>query len=206
VYTYGQAETVLARMYQADAEAQKTTFRARLKHFKKLGVPFYVSPGKGAKVQYDRTHVFQWAMCLELSEFGLDPTLTTRIMRNWWSELLKDLQLHDLSAEAGKAASSDHDRLLLLNPGVMSKAWWSPPPQDRDGVEEMVQVNQDQFETSVFRSEIPEIIDYGAGESRQLNDVLHRPHASSRRAMILNLSEIIRAIDFESQKIGVGKD
>lgn len=115
MFTYAQAEAVLARLYGADPERQKTTLRARLKHFKKLGVPFDSAPGKGAKVLYDRSHILQWAMCLELSEAGLDPTLIVRWLRKRWPVLVADIERVNYEP--------DEAPVLTLIPRVMSRAW-----------------------------------------------------------------------------------
>src|SRR5829696_822695 len=85
VFTYAEAETVLAQVYEADATVQRAAFRGRLKHLKRLGVPLAMAPGKGAKIAYEYEHLYQWCLCLELEEFGVDPTLIVAILREYWN-------------------------------------------------------------------------------------------------------------------------
>src|SRR4051794_23838050 len=99
MYTYAQAETVLARLYGADEQAQLGAFRGRLKHLKRVNIPLNMSPGRGAKVAYTREHVFQWAVCLEFSEFGFDPVLTSKFIHKFWHIFVSHLRCIDNSEE-----------------------------------------------------------------------------------------------------------
>ena len=83
--SYAEAETLLANMYRASGKPQAGAFRGRLKHFKRLGVPLGVNPGRGRKIAYGRNEIYQWWFCLELSEFGIDPSIIVKIVRAYWS-------------------------------------------------------------------------------------------------------------------------
>ena len=73
MFTYSQVESALARANRVPAQSLGA-FRGRIKHFQRLGmVP--ASPGKGTKISYTREHVYSWAICLELAQFGIDPTI-----------------------------------------------------------------------------------------------------------------------------------
>ena len=48
---YAEVEAALAKVYGAEGNVQRTTFRARLKHFKRLGIPRQ-KPGKGSRIRY----------------------------------------------------------------------------------------------------------------------------------------------------------
>ena len=86
-FSYAQIETALAKIYEAE-DVQRTRFRARLKHFRKLGIPSR-NPGKGSRITYSAasaaSDVFQLLICLELAEFGIDPYLIVRIVQRDWA-------------------------------------------------------------------------------------------------------------------------
>ena len=68
-----------------DAEdAQLSAFRARLKHFRKLGIPAK-NPGKGTRLRYSESDLFQLLVALELSEFDVDPVLIVKIIQRHWT-------------------------------------------------------------------------------------------------------------------------
>jgi hypothetical protein len=80
---YAEVETVLARVFDAE-DAQPTAFRARLKHFRKLGIPAK-NPGKGTRLRYSQSDLFQLLVALELSEFDVDPVLIVKIIQRHWT-------------------------------------------------------------------------------------------------------------------------
>jgi hypothetical protein len=94
---YAHVEAALARVYGAEG-VQKTAFRGRLKHFRKLGIP-QRNPGKGARIAYNVEDVWQLMVCLELSEFGIDPNLIVKIVQRHWTgkgyfpQAIQDAQL-----------------------------------------------------------------------------------------------------------------
>ena len=83
--SYAQAEGVLARLHEGTGTTQTKAFRGRLKHLKRLGIPEGSSPGRGAKINYYEDQLLEWAFCLELAEFGLDPTLIVQLMKESWT-------------------------------------------------------------------------------------------------------------------------
>jgi len=81
---YAEVEAVLAKVYGAEGDVQRTAFRARLKHFKRLGIPRQ-KPGKGKRIQYtNASGMFQMMLALEFSEFGIDPYLIADILKRHW--------------------------------------------------------------------------------------------------------------------------
>jgi hypothetical protein len=86
--SYAEAETVLAGIYGATGKAQAGAFRGRLKHLKRLGIPLGVSPGRGKKIAYGRNELYQWCFCLELSEFGIDPSIIAKLVRTLWKRYI----------------------------------------------------------------------------------------------------------------------
>jgi hypothetical protein len=117
--TYAQAETVLARMHLADAEAQTGPFRSRIKNLRKLGIPLGLSPGKGKKLLYSMEYIYQWALCLELSQFGVDPTVIAEFVKYNWDGLLKEA-----FEQAGPVGSSNQT-FLYFSPWIMTSGWKS---------------------------------------------------------------------------------
>ncbi len=119
-FTYAQAETILAALFGADAEVQRRAFRGRLKHLKRLGIPLGSRPGRGSKVDYELEHVYQWAWCLELEEFGLDPTLIVASVTEGWAGTLHPLFTADPGPEG--------DIFAAVQPTLMSRLWRGEGP------------------------------------------------------------------------------
>jgi len=82
IYGYAEVEAALAKVYDAE-DAQRTAFRGRLKHFRKLGIP-QQQPGKGIRIRYTMSDIFQLMIACEFAEFGIDPYLITEIVRRHW--------------------------------------------------------------------------------------------------------------------------
>ena len=79
MFTYSEVERALAAVHEISPSAMGA-FRGRIKHFQRLGlVPS--SPGKGRKIAYRLEDVYMWAICLELQEFGIDPTIIKEFYR-----------------------------------------------------------------------------------------------------------------------------
>ncbi len=115
-FTYAQAEAVLAGLFGADERVQKAAFRGRLKLLKRLGIPLGSRPGRGSKVDYELEHVYQWAWCLELEEFGLDPTLIAAHVAESWDKTIHPIFLHEPAAGEG-------DVFAAVLPQLMSRPW-----------------------------------------------------------------------------------
>lgn len=113
--TYATVETILAGMFGAEGEAQKKAFRGRLKHLKRLGIPLEFNPGKGAKGEYSDEYMEQMAFCLELAEFGVDPTAIVQFVQaNWRTEILPKIM---------EAGDIDRDLYFISAPRLMSSNW-----------------------------------------------------------------------------------
>jgi len=118
VFTYAEAETLLGELYGVpDQATQRGAFRGRLKHLSRLGVPLDSRPGKGARVAYDVEHLYQWAFCLELEEFGLDPTVIVRFLRAQW---------YLIGATFKAAAKDDRELFMVLTSLRLMSSTWRP--------------------------------------------------------------------------------
>jgi hypothetical protein len=73
------AET-LALLHEIGAD-KRVAFRARLKHFQRLGFPEGVNVGKGKSAKYGAGHVITLALALELAELGLTPERIVTLIR-----------------------------------------------------------------------------------------------------------------------------
>lgn len=72
-YEYREIETALAAAFDV-SDFQETSFRARLKHFRKLGI-LTSTPGKGGRIRYSGDEIFRLMVALELAELNIDPAL-----------------------------------------------------------------------------------------------------------------------------------
>jgi hypothetical protein len=116
--TYAEAERALAQMYKATGKAQAGAFRGRLKHLKRLGIPLGSNPGRGKKISYERNELWQWCFCLELSEFGIDPSLIARMVKKNWSKNF---------FPGFKGARNDREETYFcIVPEFMSASWSQP--------------------------------------------------------------------------------
>jgi len=125
--SYAEAEFTLASIFKANSKAQVGAFRARLKHLKRLGIPLGINPGRGKKISYQRAELYQWCFCLELEEFGIDPSIITRIVREYWSKLLGPG-----FAAVAKESTDAQETLFVFVPQLMSVGW--RPKQEFPGI------------------------------------------------------------------------
>src|SRR5215510_3979945 len=123
-FTYGEIERILAALHCADDAQRRTTLRGRIKNFQKLGVPFDLRSGRGKKLEYDRDHVYQWALCLELAEFGIDPSVIVALLRTKWQTMfVPSLQGKDWRM---KKPLGEFPFFVFL-PELMNAAWYQRP-------------------------------------------------------------------------------
>jgi hypothetical protein len=125
--TYAEAEFTLASIFKADSKAQVGAFRGRLKHLKRLGIPLGSNPGRGKKIGYQRNELYQWLFCLELEEFGIDPSIIVKIVRRYW------LEWFGPGFEAVAKDNPDaEETLFCFAPQLMSAGW--RPEQEFRGI------------------------------------------------------------------------
>jgi hypothetical protein len=117
-FTYGQAETILARLYGADETVQRGAFRARIQNLRKHGIPLGFQVGKGKNAVYELEQLYQWAFCLELAEFGVDPAVAVRMVRRHWSGII-----YPAFKNAMQPRKNEGEHVLCLLPQVMSGSW-----------------------------------------------------------------------------------
>ena len=83
---YQQVEDQLAWAFSVGPD-HRSAFRARLRHFRNLGVPELPKVGSGTQISYSFDHVYQLFFALELGNFGVTPRMARLILERYWSDL-----------------------------------------------------------------------------------------------------------------------
>jgi hypothetical protein len=99
MYTFAVVVDALRRLHSLPLEAE-TAFRARIQNFQRVGLT-PVKPGKGKRIDYDRSDAFLWALALEFSEFGIEPAILKRFIdsRDVWPNLRSEIQAGSVKSE-----------------------------------------------------------------------------------------------------------
>ena len=164
LFTYGEAETLLAKLHGAEA-VQRLAFRGRMKHLKRVGIPLDTSVGQGKKTLYTEDHLYQWAFALELEQVNVDPTSIGKIMAAYWADSIRPAYL------AAKEASPLTAILFWIVPQFMNSTWVT----HTDGVE----------------GDALGILEMGWVGAAELQTVLmHRPH----RYSIFSITDAVKAV------------
>jgi len=121
-FDYAEVETVLARLYHADA-VQRGAFRGRIAHLRRLGIPIGQAPGKGRKIVYEKEHVYQLALCLELEEFGIDPLLIASFVKQFWTTFYGHFIEAEMDSQLVGPEDTPSDLCFAIEPAFMSKNW-----------------------------------------------------------------------------------
>jgi hypothetical protein len=87
VNSYSMVETVLAKVFGADAEAQKGALRGRIKHLQRLGLTVK-APGV-RKIAYTREQIYELGFCLQLEQLGADPTVAVKLLQAYRKYILR---------------------------------------------------------------------------------------------------------------------
>ncbi len=107
--TYKQVEAALAKIHHVD-DGSIGAFRGRIKHFQKIGL-VTSSPGKGKRISYGVYDLLYWAYCLELTQFGIDPTLIKNSIINIMTFFIDAFELVD---------KTEKDVYLVFHPNILS--------------------------------------------------------------------------------------
>jgi hypothetical protein len=80
-FSYAVVETALAKVFGADAMAQKRAFRGRLQHLRRLGLPSGAR-GRGKAITYAKANIYELGFCLECEELGIIPTIAMGLLES----------------------------------------------------------------------------------------------------------------------------
>lgn len=87
-FSFAQVEHTLALTHQIRHES-RSAFAHRLKHLQRLGFPAGINTGRGRAATYSVGHLFQWALALELFQFGLTPERAVNVLQQNMDTVLK---------------------------------------------------------------------------------------------------------------------
>lgn len=119
--SYADVEATLAQLNRI-ADDKRTAFKARLKHFQRLGFPDGANTGTGKRVLYSVQMLLQLAFATELSQAGMSPKRVVDIINcNWrrleWS-LLAVLTPDDLLKRRNQPVT-DSNLVWMLSPEAL---------------------------------------------------------------------------------------
>ena len=191
-YSYATVETALARVFGADATAQKRAFRGRLQHLRRCGLPASSGEGRGGKtIPYTDLLVCSLLVALELEEAGIAPVLAVRLItgqvgpgresEGWKNYLPKIIQA------ARSSQGGDDDVILMVEPYFMSAAWGH------------ADVQSGKIDPVTFRHK-------RLSEIKEFLDSYLRWHHPRRFSALFNLSERLKALDAALKAVLEEKD
>ena len=85
-FRYQHIEVILAHMFHIEDSGMKA-FRARLRHFRNLGVPDLPKVGSGSQIVYTDDHLHQLFLALEFAAFGIPPKQISEALKSHWPRL-----------------------------------------------------------------------------------------------------------------------
>lgn len=81
--SYADVESTLAKLHLI-ADDKRVAFRARLKHFQRLGFPEGANTGTGKRVAYSIIMLLKLAFAMELTQIGMAPKRVVHLLElNW---------------------------------------------------------------------------------------------------------------------------
>jgi hypothetical protein len=126
---YAAVETALAQVYGAE-HVQKGIFRGRLKNFRKIGIP-RVKPGRGSRIRYSMTDVYQLLFSLEIAEFGVDPSLIVKMVCHHW-DVTREFPV--AIAKASEPSGPGDDVWIAIPANFMSWIWGEKLEKSETGI------------------------------------------------------------------------
>ena len=186
-FDYADIEAALAKLYGAE-HVRETTFRARLKHLKRLGLPSR-RPGKGTRLRYTKaSDILQLVVACEFAELGVDPHLIVDIVQQDWKRQGPIWQAIDLVQQFGMDPGDPGDDFYVaVRTNFMSWTWQRETPTLEETVEGIrVIPGRDRSPVLVFTP-------FRASEAG--NFLKTWQEAGAHRFHVFNLSTQVRAIE-----------
>lgn len=168
---FAAVEHALAHAFGALA-VQKTTFAARLAHFRKLGA--MDRPGKGSRVAYSEDDLWRLMLCCELAEFDFPPMDIVQIVQRHWNVSRYFQQAIDLAKQFPKA-----DIMVAIPVRFMSYKWTGGWKESDTGIS---------FESS---SPVGGVQFFKATDHKTFLKAMREP---GQRVCIFNLSARVKAV------------
>lgn len=111
---------LLSTLYSADELAISGQVKGRVQNLQKMGVPIGGNIGKGKRLDYGRSEIYQVVTCFELAELGLNPSQSSFFVKEDWAQKLEPHYRKEWTAP-GK-----EDLLLIVMVELMSSTWKQP--------------------------------------------------------------------------------
>jgi hypothetical protein len=187
-FDYADVEAALAKLYGAE-HVQETTFRARLKNLKRLGLPWR-RPGKGSRLRYMMgSDILQLVVACEFAELGVDPKLIADIIQRDWKRRGRIRQAIEL-VQQFEMDSGDPggDFYVALRTNLMSWTWQPEAPTLKE-TPEGITVSSGRHRTPVQV--------FPPFKAKQAGDFLVNmwQEMGAQRFHVFNLSAQVRAIE-----------
>jgi hypothetical protein len=116
-FSYAEVEGALAGAFGVSPDVQERAFRARLKHFQRLGLP-RVRPGKGSRLDYSFEDACKWALTLMASEIGIEPVAMVKVIGREWERVFVPIMMQAVDDKARVSPV-----WLIIRPRAVSGAW-----------------------------------------------------------------------------------
>lgn len=115
--SYGDVEATLARLNRV-ADDKRVAFRARLKHFQRLGFPPGVNTGTGKRAVYTFPLLLMLAFATELTQAGMAPKRVVKTLNHSWNAVEWSLLIAITPGDLWEHPQ-DQDLVWLLSPEAM---------------------------------------------------------------------------------------
>lgn len=120
--TYSKVVQILAEMNDIASDSEGA-FRARLRHFQRLGFPKGSNTGKGTSAKYDLEMVLQLVLAMEFMQAGVTPArIVELVTKNWLdarSHMLLAVLPHGTYVHSKTREPVDPDMALCVSPEAL---------------------------------------------------------------------------------------
>ena len=172
-FSFGEVEAVLVALNHV-ADEKRTAFRARLKHFQRLGFPAGANTGTGTRAIYTFPMLLQMCLATELAQTGMAPLRIVEMIKWNWSDQMGGLFLAMLPGDVLDQFTPPFPDNNLV--------WTLAPEALRDLTKEGAKESDALFAVRVFPA--IELV-------TQLYDVNHNPTGGDYRHVVIFLKPLM---------------